>query len=359
MLNIFDEAQWRRVEDTYEAWWQRKIDRPVLHLTFGGADPGMRPPYGLVTGDLFRYSPGEPAELIAEKIEYIMRSMRYEYDAFPYIYMYFGPIYEVEFFGARAYIDDSTVWFRTENAPPIREMHVTAIDKNSLFYPSYRKIAKACEERFGSGYAITPPLAGGCCLDYVAEFYKPTDLSYMLYDEPDEVNRLSMEFHKASFAVGRELTALTPSARGYTYEGMFAPVPWKLMQCDYSAMIGPEHFERFVKWDIELSVSESPRHNFYHLDGPGAVIHLDTILSIPDLKCVQWVPGIGEKPAAAWPEVYKKISGAGKNIWLFNELEDVEKIADQIGTAKGLYWKGCYPLSEYDRVMKIAERLMA
>ena len=355
MLDIFSEARWRQIQKTYESWWRREIGRPVLHLSFCGEDPGMPRPDGIVTGDLFRYPPREPADSVAEKIEYIMRGSRYEFDAFPYVHMYFGPVHEVEFFGARAKIDGSTVWF-SANVPQINEMHA-ALDKNSLFYPRYREIAIACEKRFSGGYAITPPISGGCCLDFVAEFYKASELGCLLCDEPDEVNRLSMEFHRASNAIGRELAALTPSARGYAYEGMFAPEPLKIMQCDFSAMIGPGHFGRFVKWDLDLSVGESPNYNFYHLDGPGALVHLDSILSIHGLKCVQWVPGAGERPADAWPEVYRKISGAGKNIWLFDKIEDVETIADQIGTAKGLYWKGSYPMSEYDRVMKIAERL--
>jgi hypothetical protein len=67
---------------------------------------------------------------------------------------------------------------------------------------------------------------------------------------------------------------------------MFAPIPWSGLQCDFSAMIGPEHFERFVKWDMELAVAESPRYNYYHLDGTGELAHLDSLLAIADRKCV-------------------------------------------------------------------------
>jgi len=317
----------------------------------------MERPDGIVTGDLFRYPLEEQAEQIAKKLEYIMRSLRYECDGFPYIAMYFGPVSTVEFFGARAFADENTVWYKADNVPPIEDMRVT-LDENSIFYPRYREIAGACEERFGGGYVINSPSGGGFCLDMVAEFYKPVELGYMLYDKPDEVNRLAMEFHNASRGVAQELIPLTPSACGYTHwGGLYAPVPWTAMQCDYSAMIGPEHFERFVKWDLELSVSESPRYIYYYLDGTGELIHLDSILSIPELKCVQWVPQAGKPGVTEWADVYRKISDAGKNIWVVGGLDETEIIAGQIGTAKGLYWHGNYHISEYDRVMKIAERL--
>lgn len=358
MLDIFNGQRWQYIRDSYESWWRREIERPVLNLTFSGGDPGMTRPDGIITGELFRYPPDEPAELIAEKLEYIMRSLRYEYDGFPYIFMYFGPIFSVEFFGARAYIDDNTVWYKAENVPPIEKMRAV-LDENSIFYPRYREIAQACEERFGGGYVISAPPSSGHSLDIVAEFYKPIELGYMLYDKPDEVNRLSMEFHKVSCDIAQSLTALTPSACGYsTWGGIYAPVPWKAMQCDFSAMIGSDHFELFVKRELELAVSESPQYNYYHLDGTGELIHLDSILSIPELKCVQWVPEAGKPGSGAWPEVYRKISGAGKNIWVVGTLEDVETIAEQIGTTKGLYWYGNYHISEQERIMKIAERLI-
>ena len=357
MLNIFSESRWQKIEDAYEAWWQRKNSRATLNLSFYGEEPQMKRPEGMITYDIAHYPESESAESIAEKFEYMMRSLRYEYDGFPYIFMYFGPISSVEFYGARAHIDENTVWYQAENLPPIEEFHVS-LDKRSVFFPRYREIAKACEERFGGGYVITGPASGGCCLDMVAEFYKATELGCLLYDKPDEVNRLAMEFHKADRDVSKELIAQTPSARGYSaWGGMFAPIPWMGMQCDFCAMIGPGHFERFVKWDMELSARESPLYNYYHLDGTGELIHLDSILSIPELKCVQWVPEPGTPGIPDCPEIYRKISAAGKNMWVGGSLEDVETVAGQIGTTKGLYWCGSYPMSEYDRIMKIAERL--
>lgn len=357
MLDIFNEQRWQKTQDSYEDWWQRKTDKPILNIGFSGIDPKMKQPEGPITWELFRYHPEEPAERIAEKLEFLMRCLRYEYGGYPFIYMYFGPVDITEVFGARAIIDNNTVWYKAENVPPIENMHASR-NPGSIFYPRYCEIAKACEERFGGGYAISSPTAGGYSLDIVAEFYKPIELGYMLYDKPDEVNRLSMEFHNKAIDISKGIIDLTPSARGYSlWGGIYAPIPWKGMQCDYSAMIGPEHFERFVKWELELTVSESPRYNYYHLDGTGELVHLDSILSIPDLKCVQWVPEAGKPGCGSWPEVYRKISAAGKNMWIVGSLEDVEVIADQIGTTKGLYWNGSFHISEENRVIKIAERL--
>ena len=56
-------------------------------------------------------------------------------------------------------------------------------------------------------------------------------------------------------------------------------------------------FERFLLPDLTAccEVIDDP---FYHLDGKGALPHLDMLLSLEKLKGVQWVPGDGQPPAA-------------------------------------------------------------
>ena len=78
-------------------------------------------------------------------------------------------------------------------------------------------------------------------------------------------------------------------------------------------MISPEMFDEFVKPELIESSLKLPR-TFYHLDGSGQLSHLDSLLTIQTLDGVQWVPGAGNPECAEWPEVYQKISAAGKKI---------------------------------------------
>ena len=56
------------------------------------------------------------------------------------------------------------------------------------------------------------------------------------------------------------------------------------------------------------------------LDGAGQLPHLDSLLSIEELKGIQWVPGDGAKPCTEWPEVYRKIRDTGKRIQIYGDL---------------------------------------
>ena len=50
----------------------------------------------------------------------------------------------------------------------------------------------------------------------------------------------------------------------------------------------------------------------FHLDGPQALQHLDTVLRLPRLNALQWVFGAGHGPAARWIDVFRKAREAGK-----------------------------------------------
>jgi hypothetical protein len=66
------------------------------------------------------------------------------------------------------------------------------------------------------------------------------------------------------------------------------------------------------------------RASIYHLDGPGALHHLDSLLGIPELNAIQWVYGAGKGPATRWLDVYRKCQAAGKSIQLGVSLDELE-----------------------------------
>ena len=99
---------------------------------------------------------------------------------------------------------------------------------------------------------------------------------------------------------------------------------------------------------------------FYHLDGPGELPHLDALLSIPELKGVQWIPGAGQPDYTHWPEVYRKIRAAGKLIQIYaseskHGWKALDIIADQLGSAKGIIMIGNGGIEDEDTVCRMLE----
>ena len=70
---------------------------------------------------------------------------------------------------------------------------------------------------------------------------------------------------------------------------------------------------------------------FYHLDGKGALKHLDMLLALPKLKGVQWVPGDGQPGANKWPDVLRRIRAAGKLCQIFVDRQGSLDVARELG----------------------------
>ncbi len=353
MKPIFEKSDWKKIEKTYDEWWKRELERPVLNLRFWGEDPKMERPSGLITEEHFHLM-DDPAMLIAEKMDYNLRCFKYAADGFPYVWIYLGPIFAAEYFGAHAIIANSTVWYKPDEYLPADKIKI-GLDKNSIFYPRTIELYKAFRDYFQGSMAISSPSA--FCFDYLAMLMDTEELSCNFYDMPNEVRARLDEIYEVCKNIKADLSEYASGAAGYTHwGGLYAPKMWDSMQCDYCAFISPAHFKEFVLPDLIKVVNDSPDYNYYHLDGEGELCHLDMLLSIENLKCIQWVASPGFPNDTKGWEVYKRISDAGKNIWYTGSLESIEVLIDKLGTSKGIYWHGGYHISEYDKIMKYIER---
>ena len=108
-----------------------------------------------------------------------------------------------------------------------------------------------------------------------------------------------------------------------------------MLQCDFCYMISTKMFDEFVKPELAKTCQKLD-NPFYHLDGPGQLPHLDSLLSIKELKGVQWVPGDGNPGLTQWPEVYRKIRKAGKLIQLWGDFKTLDILTEQLGSPKGI-----------------------
>jgi hypothetical protein len=68
----------------------------------------------------------------------------------------------------------------------------------------------------------------------------------------------------------------------------------------------------------------------YHLDGPGALRHLDSLLAIPELEAIQWVFGAGNEGFGRWVSVYRKIQAAGKGIQVNCDFWEIPEIVEAL-----------------------------
>jgi 5-methyltetrahydrofolate--homocysteine methyltransferase len=124
--------------------------------------------------------------------------------------------------------------------------------------------------------------------------------------------------------------------------------------------LGPDMFDEFVKPEL-VATCRRMKNAFYHLDGVGQLPHLDSLLAIPELKGIQWIPGDGQPDIGHWPEIYRKIRRAGKLIQIFGgqsplNLDVLEVLADQLGSANGICMIGNIDATDEDKARRVLEK---
>jgi 5-methyltetrahydrofolate--homocysteine methyltransferase len=103
-----------------------------------------------------------------------------------------------------------------------------------------------------------------------------------------------------------------------------------MLECDFSAMISPKMFERFVLPDLERSTAAAD-HAFYHLDGPGAIRHLDPLLSLEHLRGIEWSPPPQKARVTDWIPLIKRIRDGGKRCLVRVDLDEARQVVREIG----------------------------
>jgi len=322
----FTEEDWERVEHDWIAWWAGEIQRPMVILQ---------------TADMFFNASKEEytREFLLEKpvnevIDYYqarLKSTRFYGDAWPKWWPNFGPGIVAGFLGAKVQgmPEQHTVWFEADKPVPIEDLHFVYNDEN-IWWQRVMNITRTAVERWGSKIAVGHTDLGGM-LDILSSFRTTNQLLLDLYDAPDEVIRLTGEIRTAWLRYYDELYDIIKQAgRGTTRTSLWSPGRLYLHQCDFSYMISPKMFERFVLPDLKACF-EYLDHAFYHLDGKGQIPHLDMLLSMENLRGIQWVPGAGQPDASKWLSLLKRIRDAGKLCQVFVSPEGARNIVRELG----------------------------
>ncbi len=339
MTNRFSAEKWKQLAEIYRQWWNGTLERPIIAVRVVGKTDWPEPELQM-HGSRELYDLGIPAEAVIDRWDFELSALKFMGDGFPCMWPNFGPGVLAAFIGCRGQPELDTTWFIPEEEKPIEEISFSFNPEA----PVFRRVAdlmKAAQERWGSEVLVNMTDLGGN-LDILSSFRPSEQLVFDLYDHPEQVKRLTWEAHEAWWAYYSAFNeVLQPVNPGYSaWTNLYSESPYYILQCDFCYMIGPEMFDEFVKPELAASCKRLS-NAFYHLDGPGQLPHLDSLLSIPELKGIQWIPGAGQPDETKWPEVYGKIRDAGKLIQVFGRATSgqtgtLTAIADQLDSAKGI-----------------------
>lgn len=207
-------------------------------------------------------------------------------------------------------------------------------DPNHPNYLLHKNLLKACKKKAqGHYYVGMPDLMEG--LDVLAAI-KGTDK--VLLDtvmQPEVLEHQMQQINDIYFQVFDELYDIIREGdeMAFCYFSSWAPGKMSKLQSDISTMISVDDYRRFVQPFIREQCQKID-YTLYHLDGVGAMHHLDALLEIEELNAIQWTPGVGEPQGGSpkWYDLYNRILAGGKSImacWV--TLDELKPLLDHIG----------------------------
>ena len=225
---------------------------------------------------------------------------------------------------------EDTIWIH----PDPNYSDDIVFNPNHPNYLLHKDLLKACKRKAqGHYYVGMPDLMEG--LDVLAAI-KGTD--QVLLDtvmQPEMLEHQMQQINDIYFQVFDELYDIIREGdeMAFCYFSSWAPGKMSKLQSDISTMISVDDYRRFVQPFIREQCQKID-YTLYHLDGVGAMHHLDALLEIKELNAIQWTPGVGEPQGGSpkWYDLYKKILAHGKSImacWV--TLDELRPLLDNIG----------------------------
>ena len=316
-------ADYMRLRETYRRWWSGGLDRPIVPIITRN-HPSWRkeskaPSLCFETAWDFSISPKE----FVDAADWQLSQLRFHGDAFPFFApTRFGPGTLAAFLGCTPVGKKDTVWFQSPSKDiPIKELHFE-MDTDNRYFRRVMDLYDAALEKWRGSVVLGMVDLGGV-MDVLASFRGSENLLLDLYDSPEEVLRCVDEIQKVWFRYfDRINSVLAPEVMGYSqWFNIYSEAPGYILQSDFSYMIGPEMFNKFV--GPELASSASRLHNaLYHMDGIGQIPHLDSLLNIDGIKAIQWVPGAGTPESMNWDELLARILASGKKLISWTQKPD-------------------------------------
>jgi hypothetical protein len=324
----FHEEDWQRVEKDTLAWWNGELNRPLVYLT--STDPVEGPQF---FGFQSNYGLDVPAADIVDHFEPTLAARHYYADAFPWLWLNFGPGIAAGFLGAHvnSVIDPSeTVWFTPAKETKAAELKLV-YDGENPWWKRVKELTTEMVARFGGMMQVSHTDLGGN-LDILASFLTTQQQLFDVVEQPEEICRLVNQITQLWIRYYDELDKIIrPACRGTSaWTPLWSPGKTYMLQCDFAYMISPKMFEQFVLPDL-TACCEYLDHGFYHLDGKGQIGHLNHLLSMARLRGIQWIPGDGQPTPDQWLPLLQRIRSGGKLCQVFVSPQGALRIVRNLG----------------------------
>lgn len=321
-----------------DAFWHGEIlDRPMLAIR--APQPAARQkPWPQKSFQTIR-DRWMDAEYCADCALASVANTQYLGDALPHAEPNLGPEVFSAFFGTELEYGPDTSW-SIPNLLDWKDVDKLQFSEDNFYWKKIEAITDLLLEK-GRGifYTGITDLHPGA--DAMVAFRDPLRMNMDMLDHPAEIQSL---LSRINGVYQRVLSHYFDKlqARGQAiscWAGVVSSKRWYIPSNDFSCMISKEMFDEVFLEGIraECRFTEA---SLYHLDGPNALQHLNSLLGIAELNAIQWVPGAGHGRPSDWIPLYQRIQAAGKGLQIFAAADEIDTLASAL-KPNGVWLETC------------------
>ena len=262
-----------RIAARHEAWWRCEIDGPPLVLASAGLPPAA--PGGKCLDLLV-----QPEKWMAARLAQL-RQTHLVGDALPSIRVDYGPVCLGMLMGAPVEFVSNSTWTHSfirddwSNAPDWQ------IHPDNPWWQLLPRLLRLNAENARGRYLVMTPSLGGTA-DVLLNTRGADQLCLDLVDQPEKiapaVEKIFNTWRQAYQAIWK--TTMDLGVGTINWVGLWSDRPYHVLECDFNYMIGPRPFRDHFLPEITRQAAAVGR-SIFHLDGPGAARHIQSLLDTP------------------------------------------------------------------------------
>jgi len=309
----------REAEQRWLAFWEQEIiDRPCCMICApkeASAPVPPAPPY--MAG-----ARGDMAAVADQALAWAC-SQYWGGEAIPCYTPSFGPDMFAAWLGAELVFPEEetgTSWARPcieewESALPL------ALNPANYWWRRMLDFCAVLAERF-AGKMLVTHVDLHSNLDALLALRGGERLCLDMMDRPETIDRAMRDVRSLYRPIDQGLRQAGRMAGACGWIPLYHPERTNVIQCDFAALIGPQHFRRWALPALEEEAAYLGRCTM-HYDGPEMLVHLEDVCAIPHLKCIQWTPGARNQPFSQWMDLLKRIQEQGMAVYISCSTEEL------------------------------------
>ena len=215
-----------------------------------------------------------------------------------------------------------------------------ALDENNKLWRRLIEFYEKCAKRM-DGKIILAPIDLHSNLDLLAAARGTENLCYDIIDNPLLIDRAMISAREIFKQVWNKIKVVgNMEANGY-YQQIYSHSGAATLQCDFSIMLSPESFDRWVAPALEEEAS-IVGHAIYHWDGYDALRHFETVMNLKSLYTISFIPGEGLGKGGHgehidFLDILKKMQDRGKAVHVWGTPEQIKIMHKELEPTKVIY----------------------